>query len=105
MATVEETIAAVLGKSVSEAFTNHLQAFIGISIDEMPSHLGALFESLNGSFGIGGNTLGRSIVRNLYRKYRVQFTETTGRTLAEYVEDLKSRLWDGRMPSSGGNPA
>ncbi len=103
MATIQETITAVLGRSVSEAFTHHLQAFIGLTINEIPSHPDVLFQALRGSFGIGGETIGRAIVRNLYRKCGVQITVTAERTLTEYVEELKKRMWDTQMPSSKGH--
>lgn len=99
VATIQETIGAVLGRSVSEAFSHHLQAFVGLSIDEMPSHLDVLFQSLRDSFGIGGDTLGRAIVRRLYHRCGMQFTETYGRTLQECVIELKDR-WNSQKSSS-----
>jgi hypothetical protein len=51
---VEETIAAVLGRTVSEAFCYHFYAYPEISRTDIPSHLNELSLALDGSFGVGG---------------------------------------------------
>lgn len=89
---VEETISEILGASVTSAFWYHYQAFLGISREEMPYRLETLFQTLKGTFGIGGETLGRSIVRKLYSKAGVPLNYVPDRPLADYVEELKETL-------------
>jgi hypothetical protein len=88
---VEETIGEVLGEAVSEAFMHHLYAYLGITPDEIPNHVSDLFSTLRNSFGVGGDTIGRRIVRKLYHKAEVPFTEVPERALADYVEELRKR--------------
>lgn len=97
VAAVQETIAGVLGRSVSDAFMKHLQAHLGITAEEMPQRLDALFMSLRDSFGVGGDTIGRYIVRKLYEKAGIEFVEHDGWALAKYVEALKQKLAENKF--------
>ncbi len=101
---VQETIEEVLGKSVSKAYWYHLQSYLGISKDEIPYRFETLFSSLRDSFGIGGDTLGRAIIRKLYAKAGVELVLVPNRALPEYVEDLKQKLAETLMrhPANGG---
>lgn len=89
---VKETISEVLGRSVVEPFWHHMQTFLGIAQDEIPYELETLFNSLKNSFGIGGDTLGRVIVRKLYAKAGVDLVSRGNGTLVEHVENLKQIL-------------
>jgi hypothetical protein len=89
---VEETVRDVLGPRVTSAFWYHYQAFLGITREEMPYRLPTLFESLKGMFGVGGDTLGRLIVRKLYAKANVHLNYSPERSLTDYVEELKQIL-------------
>ena len=89
---VDETIAGILGKTVSNAFTNHMHNHFGLEIQEIPDRPEVLFNALHDSFGIGGDRVGRYIVRKLYQKAGVELLENDGHTLAEYVQTLKTRL-------------
>jgi len=89
---VDEAISEVLGSRVTSAFWHHYQAFLGITRDEMPYRLDTLFASLKGTFGVGGETLGRHIVKKLYAKANAPLELKPDHTLAEYVEELKQIL-------------
>ena len=89
---VDEAISEVLGPRVTSAFWYHYQAFLGITRDEMPYQLPTLFESLKGTFGAGGETLGRIVVKKLYAKANVPLNYDQNRPLLEYVEELKQTL-------------
>jgi hypothetical protein len=90
---VEETIAGLLGRTVSRAFTTHLQAYLGLGLEEIPNRPDLLFKALQGSFGAGaGDRVGKYIVRKLYLKAGIQFVENDGGTLVEYVEALKRKF-------------
>lgn len=92
IASVEETISEILGARVTGAFWYHYQAFLGITREEMPYRLETLFQTLKGTFGVGGETLGRSIVRKLYSKAGVPLIYVPDRSLVDYVEELKQTL-------------
>lgn len=92
VASVHETLGAVLGQTVSEPLALHLQRYLGISNDEMPSHIEPLFTALSDSFGISGNTLCKAIVKKMYKKAGVPFYEVGYRPMIEYVQELKHKL-------------
>lgn len=91
---VDETITGILGKTVSSAFTNYMSANFGLEIEEIPSRPDVLFKALHDSFGLGGDRLGKYIVRKLYQKAGADFPENNGHSLTEYVQSLKTRLTD-----------
>jgi hypothetical protein len=93
---VEETIAAVLGKSVAEAFDSHLSAYLGLSREDIPSHVKELSSALNGSFGVGGSVLGRAIVRRLYGKLGLSLDQKQNSSFVECIEDAKKILLKGQ---------
>jgi len=89
---VSETIAEVLGARVTSSFWYHFQAYLGVSREEMPYRLDTLFSALKGTFGVGGETLGRKIVKKLYAKANIPLNYTPDRSLTDYVEELKQIL-------------
>ena len=89
--TMLDTIGAVLGSSVSQAFAQYLQVHRGLSIDEIPDHLDVISTCLKDSFGVGGGTLERAFVRTLYRKTGVQLSSSE-RSTKVLVEELKRNL-------------
>ena len=58
---------------MSEALDLHLQRYLGISNHEMPSHIESLFSVLKNTFGLGGDTLCKVIVKRMYKKAGVPF--------------------------------
>ncbi|MGA2460742.1 MAG: hypothetical protein ABSF82_04915 [Candidatus Bathyarchaeia archaeon] len=89
---VEETIAAVLGKNVAEAFDRHCSAYLGLSREDIPSHVKELSSALNGSFGVGGGVLGRAIVRRLCAKLGLSLDQKQNSSFAECIENVKKIL-------------
>ncbi len=51
---VNEAIAAALGKPNTPELNHYLQAYIGMSVDQIPNHIDLLFSSLRDSFGTSG---------------------------------------------------
>jgi hypothetical protein len=96
---LKETITALLGKSVAGALSYHLYAYLGIAEDDIPSHLNALFSTLNHSFGVSGNVIGRAIVKRFYAKLGLTFVETPNVTLIQYIEDAKLKFMTERTHS------
>ena len=89
---VNEAVAVALGKPTTLELTHHLQAYIGISADEIPNHIDLLFSSLRDSFGTRGDDLCKMVVKKMYEKAGVPFFEIGGQPMIQYVEELKARL-------------
>ena len=89
---VGEAITDVLGAKVTTAFWQHIQAYLGITKEEMPYRLDTLFSALKDAFGVGGDTLGRLILKKLYAKVGLPLEYTPDRPLVQYVEELKEYL-------------
>lgn len=74
------------------ALSYHLYAYLGIPEDDIPSHLKELFSTLNSSFGVSSNVIGKAIVRRLYAKLGLTFVEMPNVTLIQYIEDAKLKF-------------
>jgi hypothetical protein len=94
---VNEAITDILGPKVNEALWYHYQAYVGVTRDEIPYQLDTFFNSLKTVFGLGGETLGRVIVKKLYAKANVPLQLVPDRPLSEYVETLKQILAEDLM--------
>jgi len=94
---VKETISEVLGARVTPAFWYHYQAHLGVTREEIPYRLDTLFSALKGVFGVGGDTLGKMIIKKLYAKVEVPLKYTPDRPFKDYVEELKEFLAEGIM--------
>lgn len=95
------TITAVLSRDVSVALSYHLSAFLGLSTEDIPTHLKEFFIALTGSFGVGGEVLGRAIVRKLYAELGLTLVQKPNGSLVEYVEDAKRIFLNGQLDING----
>jgi hypothetical protein len=89
---IDETITALLSRTVVDALYAHLQTFHSISRDEVPYRLDTLFTTLEKLFGAGAQTITKAIVRKFYLKLGLKFTGYPSRTLLEYVDEAKMKL-------------
>ena len=89
---VNEAVAVALGKPIPPELTQRLQAYIGLSTDEIPNHIDLLFSSLRDSFGTNGDDLCKMVVAKMYQKAGVPFYEVAGHPMIQYVEELKAKL-------------
>lgn len=89
---VHEAFETALGKTVSEALALHLQKYLGISNDDLPNHLISLLTPLEYSYGLAGDTLGKTIVKRMYKKAGVPFYEVGTRPMLEYVQELRKKI-------------
>jgi hypothetical protein len=85
-----------LSRNVAEAFADHFYAYLGLSREDIPSHLKEFSSTLDGSFGVGGSVLGRAIVRRLCTKLGLSFVQKSGSSFVEYIEDVKKILLKGQ---------
>jgi len=86
-AAVNETILGLLGKDASQSFFTHLSNERGISRDMVAQRLDMLFLTMDHVFGVSSRTVGRAIIRNLYRTLGLKFAENPNYTLSDYVEE------------------
>jgi hypothetical protein len=86
-AAVNETIVGILGQQGSESFFTKLRDERGIPRDMVAQRLEMLFGTLDQIFGIGNRTVGRAIIRNLYRTLGLKFAENPDYDLSDYVEE------------------
>lgn len=89
---VNEAISAVIDQLVTAELSRYLQAYIGVSVDEIPLHIDRLFSSLTNLFGTTGDDVCKMIVRKTYEKAGIPFYEIGGRLMIQYVEELKRML-------------
>jgi hypothetical protein len=86
-AAVNETIVGILGQDGSQSFFTHLRDGRGIPRDMVAQRLEILFVTLDQIFGIVGRTVGRAIIRNLYRSLGLKFAESPNYNLSDYLEE------------------
>ena len=91
--TIDETITALLSRTVVDALYAHLEAIYSISRDEVPYRLDTLFTTLEKIFGVrSSQTITKAIARKFYLKLGLQFTDNPSHTLLEYVDEAKMKL-------------
>jgi len=89
---IDETITALLSRSVVDALYVNLQKFHSISRNEVPYRLDTLLTILEKIFGASSQTITRAIARKFYLKLGLEFTCNPSRTLLEYVDEAKMKL-------------
>jgi hypothetical protein len=77
-----------------------LQAYLGLSVEEMLNDVDLLFDSLEGSFGICGGDLCKLVVRKMYHKAGLPFYDVAGTQMIQYVYELKRILAMAEMNAS-----
>jgi hypothetical protein len=86
---VKETLASIPSRPVSKELTCRAHAFLAIPEDEIPNQLDSLFTSLRNSFGLEGDEICKLIVKKMYQKTGIPFYAIGGRSMIQYVEELK----------------
>ena len=90
---IDETIATLLSREVTDALYLFLQKAHSISKDDVPHKLETLSATLEKTFGVAGSrTITKAIAKNLYSKLGLSFSNDPSRTLLEYVEAAKVKL-------------
>lgn len=90
--TILDTISAILGPTVSNAYTKYLETHNGIYVNDLTNHLDVVSASLKASFGVGGGVLERAIVRTFYKKVGIELNEVAGRSIVDVVNGLRQKL-------------
>jgi hypothetical protein len=90
---IDETVTALLSRTVVDALYAHLQNIYSISRDEVPYRLDTLFTTLEKIFGgPGSRTITKAIATKFYLKLGLEFTANPSHTLLEYVNEAKMKL-------------
>jgi uncharacterized membrane protein len=89
---IDETITALLSRTVVDALYAHLQTFHSITRDELPYRLDTLLTTLERIFGASSQTITKAIARKFYLKLGLEFTVNPSRTLLEYVDEAKMKV-------------
>ena len=89
---VNESISIALGLPITPELNHHLQAYIGLSDDEMEDNVDRLFSTLIDSFGIQGGDIRKMEVKRMYQKAGVPFYDIAGTHMIQYVHELKRKL-------------
>jgi hypothetical protein len=89
---VNESISIALGRPITPELEYTLQAYIGLSVDEMQDNVDLLFSSLRDSFGIHGGDIRKMVVRRMYEKAGIPFYDVAGTHMIQYVHELKRML-------------
>jgi len=89
---IDETITALLSRTVVDALYAHLQAIYSVSRDEVPYRLDTLLTTLEKIFGTSSQTITKAIARKFYLNLGLEFTGNPRRTLLEYVDEAKIKL-------------
>jgi hypothetical protein len=89
---VNESISITLGRPITPELNHHLEAYIGLSDDEMEDNVDRLFSTLIDSFGLQGSDIRKMVVKRMYQKAGVPFYEVAGTHMIQYVHELKRKL-------------
>jgi hypothetical protein len=89
---IDEALTDLLGSRTREAVYDYLERNCSLARNEIPNRLDAFFKLLNETFGKGGSTIGKVIVKKLYAKLGWEFVEIQSYGLMDYVETVRGRL-------------
>jgi hypothetical protein len=92
MESVSESISIALQRTITPELSKRLQAYLGMSVEEMEDNVDRLFSSLENSFGISGGDLCKMVVKRMYQRAGVPFYEVAGIEMIQYVHELKRVL-------------
>ncbi len=89
----EKSRTQLLGPAVLDSLYAHLEKFRDIKKDELPYRLETLYAVLEHVFDVqGARTIGMRIIRLVYEKFDLEFHETAGHTVMDYVKVAKEKL-------------
>jgi hypothetical protein len=89
---VNESISFALRRPQTPELIHHLQAYVGLSVDEMRDKVDLLFSSLTDSFGISGSDIRKMVARIMYQKAGITFYDVAGTLMIQHVYELKQKL-------------
>jgi hypothetical protein len=88
---IEQTLTDILGAKVREALLDYLARHDRLTRGDIPGHPRELSMVLDKTFGKGGTTIGRSILRRLYAILEWEYQETSNFNLSSQLEEARAR--------------
>ncbi len=89
---IDQVLTDLLGRKARESVYDFLARERSISKSDLVAHLDDLSLLFADTFGRGGKTIERSIVRNLHAKLGWEFVEMSSCGLADYLRIAKDRF-------------
>ncbi|HUK26875.1 MAG TPA: hypothetical protein VLV31_00510 [Candidatus Acidoferrales bacterium] len=90
---VDDAAKAILGDQGLEPLFVRLEAYQGLTKDQIPRNLDTFFAALERAYGEStGKTVGRFIIKLLYARLGLPFDGGTNRFLLDYVERARREL-------------
>jgi hypothetical protein len=97
---VEQTLTDLLGAKVREALLDYLARHDRLARGDMPGHPRELSMLLDRTFGKGGITIERCIIRRLYAILEWEYKETSNFKFSNQVEEARAR-WKTSQDATG----
>ncbi len=88
---VDEVLADLLGRRTREAVYDCLERNYSLARNDIPKDFNKFFGLLEETFGKGGKTIGKSIIKRLYSKLEWKFTDVPGFQFTDHMETIKAR--------------
>lgn len=88
---VDESLSGLLGENVRQALYDYWRNGFSIPKDQIALKVNDLDLALEKTFGSAGPTVAKCIVKRLYSKLGLEFTEKSNYGLVEYVAEAKMK--------------
>lgn len=88
---VDEVLADLLGRRTREAVYDCLERDYSLARNDIPNDFNKFFGLLEETFGKGSSTIGKSIIKRLYKKLEWEFADVPGFQFTDYMETIKAR--------------
>jgi hypothetical protein len=89
---VDEVLFELLGGRAREAVYDHLERDQSLARTDIPKHLNKFLELLDETFGKGGKTICKSIIRRMYDKLDWKFYEIRDYEFVDYLDAIRARI-------------
>ena len=89
---IDEVLVDLLGTKAREAVYDHLERNHGLSRRDISRHMNKFLELLEETFGKGGKTIEKAIIKRLYRKLEWDFYDNPGYEFMDYLDGIRARI-------------
>jgi hypothetical protein len=89
---IDEVLSDLLGRRAREAIYDHLERNHSLARSEIPKHITKFLELLDETFGKGGRTIWKLIVRRMYEKLEWKFYDNPGYEFIDYMEEIRVKV-------------
>jgi hypothetical protein len=89
---IDEVLSDLLGRRTREAIYDHLERNYSLARSDIPKHVTKFLELLEATFGKGGKTIWKLIVRRMYEKLEWDFYDNPGYEFLDYMEEIRAKI-------------